>query len=243
MRNVIRAATVAGAVLAATGANAASLILNGSFETPLVPVGNFTSFPVGGATLTNWSVTGPSNTEVAIVSGSFSQNGVTFNAQDGNQWLDLTGNGSNSTEGVAQIVFTIPGDHYELSFYVGNTTGGSIFGTTSTVNVLLNGLPTFVATNSLSDATGLVWEQFIVDFIAGGGSSTTIGFVNGDPIGDNSNGLDNVVLTDLSSTVVPLPGALPLFATGLAGLGLLGWRRKKRAIAAFQRSIQTPDPH
>jgi hypothetical protein len=29
-----------------------------------------------------------------------------------------------------------------------------------------------------------------------------------------------------------LPAALPLFATGLAGLGLLGWRRKKKAIAA-----------
>jgi hypothetical protein len=28
---------------------------------------------------------------------------------------------------------------------------------------------------------------------------------------------------------VPLPAALPLFATGLAGLGLLGWRRKQAA--------------
>jgi hypothetical protein len=28
---------------------------------------------------------------------------------------------------------------------------------------------------------------------------------------------------------VPLPAALPLFASGLVGLGLLGWRRKKRA--------------
>ena len=156
MRNVIRAATVAGAVLAATGADAASLILNGSFETPLVPVGNFTSFPVGGATLTNWSVTGPSGTEVAIVSGSFSQGGVTFEAQDGNQWLDLTGNGSNSTEGVAQTVSTIPGHQYQLSFWVGNTTGGGIFGTTSTVDVLLNGLLTSVATNSATDATSLV---------------------------------------------------------------------------------------
>jgi hypothetical protein len=27
----------------------------------------------------------------------------------------------------------------------------------------------------------------------------------------------------------PLPAALPLFATGLAGLGLLGWRRKRAA--------------
>ena len=30
----------------------------------------------------------------------------------------------------------------------------------------------------------------------------------------------------------PLPGALPLFATGLGALGLLGWRRKKKAALA-----------
>ena len=34
---------------------------------------------------------------------------------------------------------------------------------------------------------------------------------------------------DGKSDVVPLPAALPLFASGLVGLGLLGWRRKKRA--------------
>jgi hypothetical protein len=32
-------------------------------------------------------------------------------------------------------------------------------------------------------------------------------------------------------SAVPLPAALPLFATGLAGLGLLGWRRKRKAAA------------
>ena len=31
-----------------------------------------------------------------------------------------------------------------------------------------------------------------------------------------------------SATVTPLPGALPLFVTGLGALGLLGWRRKQK---------------
>jgi hypothetical protein len=33
-------------------------------------------------------------------------------------------------------------------------------------------------------------------------------------------------------TATPLPAALPLFATGLGALGLLGWRRKRKAQAA-----------
>jgi hypothetical protein len=33
------------------------------------------------------------------------------------------------------------------------------------------------------------------------------------------------------SANTPLPAALLLFASGLAGLGLLGWRRKRKAVA------------
>jgi hypothetical protein len=33
------------------------------------------------------------------------------------------------------------------------------------------------------------------------------------------------------TAITPLPGALPLFATGLGALSLLGWRRKKKATA------------
>ncbi len=41
---------------------------------------------------------------------------------------------------------------------------------------------------------------------------------------------------DLSATAggpsaIPIPDALPLFATGLGALGLLGWRRKKKLAA------------
>ena len=44
----------------------------------------------------------------------------------------------------------------------------------------------------------------------------------------SSNDLPEVLQTTLTPTI-PLPATLPLFATGLAGLGLLGWRRKRAA--------------
>jgi hypothetical protein len=35
------------------------------------------------------------------------------------------------------------------------------------------------------------------------------------------------------NVVTPLPAALPLFATGLGAFGLLGWRRKRKVMAAL----------
>jgi hypothetical protein len=39
--------------------------------------------------------------------------------------------------------------------------------------------------------------------------------------------------TDLTVAQTPLPAALPLFATGLGVMGLLGWRRKRKSAAAI----------
>ena len=39
--------------------------------------------------------------------------------------------------------------------------------------------------------------------------------------------MDDFIFGEPSNT--PLPAALPLFATGLGALGLLGWRRKRRS--------------
>jgi hypothetical protein len=41
---------------------------------------------------------------------------------------------------------------------------------------------------------------------------------------------------------VPLPAALPLFATGLGALSLLGWRRKKKAQAEIATCECIPQP-
>ncbi|MCW3477125.1 DUF642 domain-containing protein [Limobrevibacterium gyesilva] len=226
MRSLRVVLACAAAILVTSSIAQANLLSNGSFETPLVPIGNFTTFPSGSAGITGWTVVGPIGTNVAIVSGTFSQNGVLFPAQDGIQWLDLTGLNSNTTEGVAQAVTTNPGDLYQLSYFIGNTTGGGIFGTTSTVNVSLNGVPAFGDTNSNASPTTLNWQQFTHNFVASAGA-TTLTFINGDPANDNSNGLDNVVLLDLgpASQPIPEPASLALFGAGLACLGLIRRRQ------------------
>jgi hypothetical protein len=48
--------------------------------------------------------------------------------------------------------------------------------------------------------------------------------------GSSGPGVWSGPIPDAFSTT-PLPGALPLFATGLGALGLIGWRRKRKAFA------------
>jgi Protein of unknown function (DUF642)/PEP-CTERM motif len=208
----------------------ADSIVNGSFETPVVPVGNFTNFTNGSTGITGWTVVGAPG-GVSIVSGTFTQNGISFPAEAGTQWLDLTGDGTNSNEGVSQSFATTNGTQYTLSFWVGNVDNpGGIFGTTSTVDVLFNGSPLLDATNANTITGTQTWDQFTTTFTATGATST-LTFMNADPASDNSNGLDNVSVnlsgTPITTSTVPEPSTLLLLGSG--SLGLLGWARKKLA--------------
>lgn len=63
-----------------------------------------------------------------------------------------------------------------------------------------------------------------------------------DSNGNNLAGSNTVILSydfttssafTSSSSATPLPATLPLFATGLGGLGLFGWRRKRKPRASL----------
>ncbi len=221
MQNKSKILIVVCALSMVAGVARGNLIGNGSFETPSVTAGAFQDFASGNTGITGWTVTGPSGKGVSAVSNTYAQSGVTFEAQSGSVWLDLTGDGSNSTEGISQTVTTVSGTNYALTFYVGNTTGGGIFGTTSTAGLKINGTQVDTFENSTADATGLNWQQFTYNFTATG-TSTNIEFDNLDPSTDNSNGLDNVDL-EVATSTVPEPATF-----GLVGLALAAVAFRKR---------------
>src|SRR5437868_10583689 len=79
---------------AAVQADAANLVKNGSFETPIVPDGGYTTYNTGDS-FTGWTVVGdPGN--VAVVSGDLMYCGHQFTAKKGKQLFDLTGNTNNA---------------------------------------------------------------------------------------------------------------------------------------------------
>lgn len=210
-------------ILASTGASAATnLIANGSFESPVLsPGSDYLIVFVGGSNITDWSVIGPSGTNVAMIEELYDQPdgaGINFAAAEGVQWLDLTGGGSNSTEGVQQSVSLAPGS-YTLSFYVGNVIAASAgLGTQSTVDLWLNGSFVQSFTNSGAGGAGINWQQFSHTF--SGSGLTSIEFRNADGASDHLNGLDGVVLA-----AVPEPSTV---AMSIAGLLLLGARLRRR---------------
>jgi hypothetical protein len=87
-----------------------------------------------------------------------------------------------------------------------------------------------------------IWQAFLVgpdtiDFLAQNATFDLATdedyFVNVFFDGTTPTGFAGAWLTSFSPNPTPLPAALPLFATGLGALGLLGWRRKRKACVSL----------
>ena len=187
-------AFIAGVLMSGIADGSTNLITNGSFETPIVSAGRFTTFAGGSTGITGWTVV---RSEASVVNRKFTSFLLQFPANDGSQWLDLTGFLSSNGDAIRQTVHTVAGKRYDLSFAVGNIFNPEgIYGTTSTVAVVVNGVPSGTFTNSCTTCThSLTWENFTASFVANS-ATTLIEFLNNDPVTDNSNGLDSVVLTE-----------------------------------------------
>ena len=157
----------------------------------------------------------------------------------------------SGTEQHSNITFTdpfTPGNTYTDSFEVevlnggGFPTGNFITQLRADITQTQGGPTTLTQTTTpapgsgsinLSKTGNVVSGSFINNYTAAQNvTDLLIASVLTTGAGSDASAILNTLIQSQLVSFVPLPSALPLFATGLVGLGLLGWRRKKRAIAA-----------
>lgn len=144
-------------------------------------------------------------------------------APAGSSWIGL----SSSTHAATPSTFYIFTTTFDLSGLDATTASiGGRFAADDVARLFLNGVDTLIPRNSFQSLA--VFN--IVSGFNSGLNTFQIRVENSDFTGTNPMGL---LITDFSGTAdvlsaVPLPAALPLFLTGLAGLGLMR-RRQRRA--------------
>jgi len=189
------------------------------------PLGTTQTFTAGGITITaagfNYAPATGTYTATNLFNKSegADEHGLGL-ANDPRGDFEISGlTGTNSGVGLVRIQLPT-GLPAGFSFQMNSTTNGEgweVFGSNSPTPLLSsltplaggNGTGTDELTHNLN--TNFLFYFFLYD-----PSTLTT---------DNTN----VLLHDVDLSAIPLPGALPLFASGLVGLGLLGWRRKKAA--------------
>ena len=225
-----------------TNAASANLIVNGSFETPaLAPGSSYRTFQIGSNGLTGWDILGPAAATVDLAESSYNlpdAYGHRFPASTGNQWLDLTGHATNSYGGVGQTAVTAPGARYRLTFDIGNLADPLHgYGSTSKVDLWINGRLAQSFTNQSGPSTNLNWQSFTYLFTASSAGASYIAFRNADNTSDNLNGLDNVVLSP-----VPEPSTAAMTLGGLMLLcGMARLRKKNRQAANSSQVSGKPE--
>jgi choice-of-anchor C domain-containing protein len=224
---VFAAALLAGAAVPSTGAHAVT-ITNGSFESGLASIGNFTTVnAVDSSSITGWTVS----------AGSVDYIGTYWTASNGSRSLDLDGLSAGT---ITQTLTGLTvGQQYQIFFDIaGNPDSGP---TTKTLDVMASVNTqsysfTIVPGTTTHANMGWITESFLftanavtadLSFI----STTTTGGESGHPAAYGP-ALDNVRIVE-AALATPLPSSLSLMLIGLAGLGFGLYQRTRRQASAF----------
>jgi len=216
-------------VVLGVASTAQAQVVNPGFESPVLASGpaGVQQFTVAGQGLPGWTVVG---NDVLLIQTTYSEpsNGITFNAGEGLNSLDLTGVGnSGMTNGVTQIINTVVNQAYLIQFLVGRASGNAPnFVSPATVTFNVNGGPLTSFTNTDTTAGQVNWKSFSTIFVATG-STTTIGFYNGTTGVPAYVGLDGITIAS-----IPEPGPIALAAVGLPFVAGLSWLRRRQGRVA-----------
>jgi hypothetical protein len=204
---------------------AGNLVMDGSFESTVLPSGTWGYYDASNP-LAGWTASTGAGDSIEV------RHDVVGHALDGRNFVELDSQFHNS--GMSQVLNTVAGQTYSLSFYYSNradSTGycdPNQFGGGCVIPVSSNGLGYNLGAGMVSLAALPVnttsenqWVHYTTTFTATG--TTTLSFAALGTSDSFGTSLDMI-----SVTAVPEPSTLALMAAGLGGL----WLRRRRGLPA-----------
>lgn len=187
----------------------ATSLVNGGFEAPVVPGSCCITSPP--TPIPGWTAT----PNVNVVNGTFSSSPSGTNlAKEGNQYLDLVGEGGAGS--ISQSFTTVIGQVYNLNFWYSH----NLFSGLGSASARLSaGSLSDSITHSGGTNANLAWTYYSGAFTASA-ASTTLTFVN------TTGGVNEGVFLDaVNVTAVPEPAT---WAMLILGFGLIGAAMRRR---------------